>query len=216
MKIINNSILSLVFASSSMLAMTAEAETPDGQTPAEETVCTPLKADGITKGLYGLCVAFCEAHDFADASSPITEADLENLTADAPSGRILANYNKKKQEQDPAMPCIVIEPPCPCFTADELASIDGYVESDYGSPTCSTAGTTKIVFENFSDGSVSRYGKVSNLLNAPDMASCQYYDAETGRTRPSLSVSAGTVTEEDLVTCQAMIISRCEELGLVN
>ncbi len=193
-----------------MFAMTAEAQTPDGQTPAEETVCSPLKADGISKGLYGLCVAFCEAHDFADASTPITEADLDNLATDAPSGRILANYNKKKQEQDPAMPCIVVEPPCPCFTTGELASIDGVVGSYDGSPTCRTkvSDTTHIVFEKFSNSQISRYGKVSNN------GTCQYYDAETSGTRPPLSVDAGTVTEEQLVTCQAMIKTQCTSLGL--
>ena len=92
MKKINNCILGLLFASSSMFTMSAVA--------VEETICSPLTADGITKGLYGLCVAFCEAHDFADASVPITEEDYNNLEAQAPSGRILANYNKKKQAQD--------------------------------------------------------------------------------------------------------------------
>ena len=38
-----------------MFALSVAAETPDGQTPAEETVCDPLREDGTTKGLYGLC-----------------------------------------------------------------------------------------------------------------------------------------------------------------
>ena len=35
--------------------------TPDGSTPAEEATCDGLKHG--TPGLYGLCIAFCEAHD---------------------------------------------------------------------------------------------------------------------------------------------------------
>lgn len=39
----------------------AFAQTPDGETPANEGVCDELI--GLTPGLYGLCVAFCEAQD---------------------------------------------------------------------------------------------------------------------------------------------------------
>jgi hypothetical protein len=41
----------------------ALAQTPDGQTPVNEGVCDELMESGITKGLFGLCVAFCEAQD---------------------------------------------------------------------------------------------------------------------------------------------------------
>ena len=37
------------------------AQTPDGETPAEESVCDALQ--GGTPGLYGLCTAYCEAQD---------------------------------------------------------------------------------------------------------------------------------------------------------
>ncbi|MGI9330105.1 MAG: hypothetical protein ACR2QB_05260, partial [Gammaproteobacteria bacterium] len=38
-----------------------QAQTPDGETPAIEDVCDGLI--GGTPGLYGLCVAYCEAQD---------------------------------------------------------------------------------------------------------------------------------------------------------
>jgi hypothetical protein len=101
------------------------AQTPDGATPANEGICDPLKAEGVTKGLYGLCVAFCEAQDHADILTPITDAEYDELLDTSPSGRILANYLKKKTETDPSMPCIKIEEPCPCWTAEDLAEIDG-------------------------------------------------------------------------------------------
>ena len=53
-----------------MTASPVLAQTPDGDTPAVETVCDSLQEDGITKGLYGLCVAFCEAQDVADTGAP--------------------------------------------------------------------------------------------------------------------------------------------------
>ena len=109
-----------------MFALPVAAETPDGQTPAEETVCDPLRDDGITKGLYGLCVAFCEAQDVAERTTPLTPEDLDALKIEVPSGRILGNYNKKKQESDPEMPCVLVQEECPCFTKQELQSIDGY------------------------------------------------------------------------------------------
>lgn len=105
----------------------AMASTPDGETPAEETVCDVLKDDGVTKGLYGLCVAFCEAQDHAALSDPITEDDLEALLDATPSGRILNNYNKKKDKAnnplDPDMPCIKVEEPCPCWDSAEFDTV---------------------------------------------------------------------------------------------
>lgn len=84
------------------------AQTPDGLTPANEGICDSLKADGVTKGLYGLCIAFCEAHD-ADLTSNQT---IENL--DVPNTKILANYRKKMQAGDPDMPCVSKKVECPC------------------------------------------------------------------------------------------------------
>ena len=109
-----------------MFALPVAAETPDGQTPAEETVCDPLRDDGITKGLYGLCVAFCEAQDVTERTTPLTPEALDALKIEVPSGRILGNYNKRKQESDPEMPCVLVQEACPCFTKQELQSIDGY------------------------------------------------------------------------------------------
>ena len=106
----------------------AMAQTPDGSTPAVEGICDTLKADGISKGLYGLCVAYCEAQDFSSEDEPLTEADiLALLEANAPSGRILENYNKRRTVDDPAMPCVVPKvDSCPCFTQAETDRIDGY------------------------------------------------------------------------------------------
>lgn len=108
----------------SLLAPNVFAQTTDGQTPAEESVCDPLTADGVSAGLYGLCVAFCEAQDFATADVLLTQTDLEELQNELPSGRILDHYNDMKQASDPGMPCIV-EAECPCWTQQELESIDG-------------------------------------------------------------------------------------------
>jgi len=100
----------------------ATAQTPDGDTPAVEDVCNQLI--DATPGLYGLCVAYCEAHD-AELLSP--SGDPTEL--DVPNQMILEIYNKKKTLQEPAMPCVEpVEPDvpqesCPCWSADELSEV---------------------------------------------------------------------------------------------
>ncbi len=106
------------------------AQTGDGVPPANEGICDELI--GATPGLYGLCVAFCESQDFASLSNPITSEELATLEAGIPSGRILANYNKLKTPSDPPMPCILVEEPCPCWSAEEIASIDGVIPTEGG------------------------------------------------------------------------------------
>jgi hypothetical protein len=101
-----------VLLSISFLALSAAvAQTPDGDPPAEESVCDPLLGPGITPGLYGLCVAYCEAHDADDVS------DLEAV-CNPSDDKILDNYNRKKTDMDPPMPCR--QPDCPCWTIDDI------------------------------------------------------------------------------------------------
>jgi len=131
----------------------ALAKTPDGLTPAEESVCDPLT--DATPGLYGLCVAYCEAHD-ADLLSLYGDPNELNM----PNRRILANYNKKKKESDPAMPCALeadVEDPepelaCACWTADQLEEMmppASNFDANYPK-ACSAGGST--VVENFEFG----------------------------------------------------------------
>ena len=101
------SLFVLLFLSTAIFSSPVAAKTSDGQVPSEEGVCDVLKEDGVTKGLYGLCVAYCEA--------------------EASSERVLENYNRKATENDPAMPCLETVVSCPCWTMEELA---GAIEFD--------------------------------------------------------------------------------------
>ena len=198
-------ILGLLFVSLSMLGLPATAVTPDGQTPVEETICDPLKADDISKGLYGLCVAFCEAQDYADATIPTTEAELDILEASAPSGKILANYNKRKLETDPPMPCIVVEPPCPCFTAAQLSEIDGTLILDDGSSVdigtfCPTNNPASVIAAEPMNAPYTRF------INVNSGGTCQHIDNQSiPNVNTVLSVSGGTITAEDLNACRVML-----------
>ena len=93
----------------SVLSNTAIAVTPDGETPANEGVCDSLH--GGTPGLYGLCVAYCEAQD------------LDSIDKSPPSTKILANYRKKMNAGDTDMPCVQVS--CPCFSDIELNAMTG-------------------------------------------------------------------------------------------
>ena len=84
-------------------AASVNAATPDGQTPAQQRVCDVLTADGVSKDLFELCVEICEAQDLAEVSSPMTEEEIDLFFAKAPSGKILARYDKRRAAKDPAM-----------------------------------------------------------------------------------------------------------------
>jgi hypothetical protein len=130
----------LLIAVTGFLAVVpANAQSGRGQTPDHVNACTDLR--GGTKGLYGLCVAFCSAR-----GQSVDLNDIASLKAAAPDISILREYNILKRRGDPEMPCFQSdtppddgssggddpggsEPPpptsCPCWTGDELASIDG-------------------------------------------------------------------------------------------
>jgi len=94
---------------------TAVAE--DSSTPANEGICDELI--GTTPGLYGLCVAYCEAQ-----GGPV---DLSNeeaiLDLKTPHRNILKNYDKKMTDSDPKMPCVKYETACPLFTQEDIGLI---------------------------------------------------------------------------------------------
>ena len=119
---INASILTVTLFSMSTPTM---AGTPDGLTPNNEVICDGLK--DVTKGLYGLCIAYCEATDSPEDLS--SEAEIAALHKH--SAKILENYYKKRQIGDPQMPCATyyVETPCPAWTRDQINSVGTHVTS---------------------------------------------------------------------------------------
>ena len=187
----------------------------DGQTPAEETVCDPLLDEGVTKGLHALCLSFCEAQDFASADTPTTDIELELLKANAPSGHILANYNNKKKESDPAMPCIVEPEPCPCWSSAELASIG----DDVG--TFCQAGVdpaTGLIDARLVGDvpSIPRHWATGWSINRGNFVieQCRYRDElASPPILRTLNVPAGTLTPAQAEECLAQVNTRCAETG---
>lgn len=186
------------------------AQTPDGQTPAGENVCDPLRDDSVTKGLYGLCVAFCEAQDYADELDSITEEELATLESSTSSGRILANYNKRKQDGDPDMPCILVEEPCPCWSAQELAEIDGVLWD--GTDTDLLVCRDYPIADGWFNGSNFIYEqrnggdwgyRLAHIIETQGgFGACKYESLSSpGDTLRYLSRSAGTLTEDEYTSC---------------
>ena len=69
----------------------AEGQTPDGETPAEEDICS---AAGFTGAAWGLCNAYCEAMDCDGAPEATPEA----------CAKVKANFEKKTGGKI-ALPC---------------------------------------------------------------------------------------------------------------
>ncbi|MBC8210748.1 MAG: hypothetical protein H8E21_06740 [Gammaproteobacteria bacterium] len=197
----------------------AYAVTPDGVTPPNEGVCDPLQ--GGTPGLYGLCVAFCEAQDLSSVAVPTTEEELAALASTAPAGRILANYNKRKQPTDPAMPCIKVEEPCPCWSSSEINDINGVMfnGSTADELSCVNNGASFFVLE--SQGLNSELFTIAqvaiNTSNAGNLL-CRYesqdnYGAEGISIRRVLSTGQNSLTPEQYSACEASVQARKAALG---
>jgi hypothetical protein len=164
---------------------TAKADgTPDGTTPANEGVCDVLK--GGTPGLYGLCVAYCEAQD------------LDSFDKDPPNTKILANYRKKMQAGDPDMPCVQV--PCPCWNSAELGSIT----ADNTAAACPSAtGKLQII-----DNSPKTHFAEANENAGQER--CRYIDLNLS----TPIIRSEAITADEAQTCYAEVVQACTAVGL--
>ena len=117
-----------VFLVLAIIPIAGYAEKSYGQTPAQEGICDPLNDEGVTKGLYDLCLAFCGEQGFASNKLPFMEKEREAIQNGRPEKQILQKYNKIKKAEDPEMPCAVpAEGECPCFSEAEFRAMsDGF------------------------------------------------------------------------------------------
>ncbi|MAT65101.1 MAG: hypothetical protein CMN57_05615 [Gammaproteobacteria bacterium] len=163
-------------------AAPAAASTPDGETPANEGVCDELM--GATPGLYGLCVAYCEAQD------------LDTVDKQPPNTKILDNYRKKMKAGDPDMPCI--QAPCPCWSSEELAVIT----SDGIAASClRNSGRIQLI----DSAPATRYAFADT-----ESTRCAYVDINTVPPK----VRNQTITAEEAQSCMAALTQACDALGL--
>jgi len=170
---------------------TAIASTPDGLTPANEGICDPLM--NPTKGLYGLCVAYCEAQD------------LDAVDKNPPSIKILGNYNKKKQDGDPDMPCV--HTPCPCWSPEQFTAITIDGQGTYCDRTSSESIT---IFDNATDSEPELRSAASSTGSAR-RGQCHYIDNNTNPITNNLK-RPSSPAEADI--CYGMIVQACSDMGL--
>lgn len=164
------------------LSVPVQATTPDNQTPANENVCNSVK--GGTPGLYGLCVAYCEAQDLDIVGDKET-----------PSNKILAKYRAKMQAGDPDMPCVKV--PCPCWTEADLARITG----SGGSLSCGQTTTTALI-RNSSPIQLASIDK--------SLATCRFTDTSV---LPPVSRRFSAIEPAAGDSCYAQVVQACANLG---
>ena len=174
--------VAVLLAGSAFMTTVAVAQTPDGETPANEGVCDTLQ--GSTPGLYGLCVAYCEAQD------------LDSFDKNPPNDKILGNYRKKMKAGDPDMPCIQV--PCPCWSADELGSIT----ADGSAAACPSSTNRKQIIDN-----APRTKFAEGDANANR---CRYIDLNAAPP----TIRSFQVTPEEAQSCYTQVVNACDSVGL--
>jgi len=181
------------------------AQTPDGETPVNEGVCDELI--GFTPGLYGLCVAFCEAQDCEATLDPTTGEVTFDPFCQPSNPKLLRNYNKRATPSDPPMPCVnVTENECACWTEDELDMI-----AEANVVTCGQIfpGADAWFLSGFNDdgaqeGVIAQSEDPIFMIPFPHC----FYGSEDPLVVRSLSI-----TEEEAATCIASIQAECTSRG---
>ena len=118
------------------------------------------------------------------------------MVKEPPRTKILDNYRKKMRDGDPDMPCI--QAPCPCWSADELASIT----SDGVAAACAVSSSA---------------ARLTDIAPKP-----RYAYADTNRTRCAYvdintvptTIRNQTISSEDAQACYSALEQACVDLGL--
>lgn len=185
------SVVSALFAfvlviGTGVLSMPGTAMASDGTTPANEGVCDVLKTNA-TPGLYGLCVAYCEAQD------------LDVTNKEPPNTKILENYRKRMQAGDPDMPCVKI--PCPCWSDAELASFS----SDNAVAACLRSSTSTGASIQIIDNTPQTRFAFADTTRSR----CGYVDLNP----VSPVVRSQNITATDAQSCYSAVDAACAALG---
>ncbi len=194
-------LLGYLCVSSALLALAPAAQARDGLTPAEETMCDPL-ADA-TPGLYGICVAICEAQRCVGIY------DGDQVTFDPgckPSAESLFdNYQKKATLGDPPLPCV--KPACPCWSESEIDAIGGLENGSGTLDSCRASSTNDSVFMN----GFATEGSGQELA----------YALETGAGLRCIRMEMSPFTWEDKTidaeafrTCRDSVLAQCQTRGV--
>jgi len=194
----------LLIALVMLVAAAAYAKTPDGETPANEGVCDDLI--GAPPGLYGLCIAFCEAQDCEPDDSLADPFENCNTSSE----RILENYNRKKQDWDPEMPCI--QEPCPCWTIEELEALGQFPDWAEDVSYCIGHQGIHDYWRVISDDWCIRHRVRTLATGSPVEYQCHFRIRQPCTSDPSISRTFN-ISFEEFEVCRAQLIQAGTDLG---
>ena len=183
------------------LSTGVHAKTPDGGTPANEGICDTLVDH--TPGLYGLCVAYCEAQDI-----DLLLDDPDQVSKAVPSEKILENYNRKKGAGDPDMPCI--QESCPCWTTEEVSYGSWGDRSEpfcFSSFTGGVSGTLTGLAEGDNFGH--RALLIEDFRGNEGVSICLFRDNEVPVQRVFL------VDDDEAIICASQALQTCDDHGFM-
>lgn len=165
-------------------------------------------------GLYGLCVAFCEAQDCIPDDS--LDDPLENCKPS--SSKILEIYDKKKRSGDPEMPCVTPPPNCPCWTLEELDNLRHQSASD-GNVRCKLdwQSSSGAIWTNWSikgyEGDDLYWDNIYAMDWPPKgRSTCYFYNYFEGVPEDKI-LRLMDVTPDEYQICRAQVISSGAERG---
>ena len=186
-----------------LFAGAALANTPDGETPAEESICNDYNGAG-----FGLCNAYCEAMDCHCFDDPDCEPAASQTACDKVASRFL-------KHEGFAISCVAA-PACPCLdsanwpygdetwariaTGNETA---GYVLPLDSCNSTSTLGVTSVSGSQF-----------VSVFEDPDPSdgddsSCSWGDGSDGSNTQNTTFTAA-VTAEGAAACIALLQTSCQ------
>lgn len=128
-------LLTISLVALGVISVSAQAGKGGGKAHPEKLACEMLKADDVTKGLYGLCVKYCKVKDFSKYSDE--KARKKEAKYNEKKEKYMAKYKEKMKPGDPEMPCLesydtatsptVDSLVCPCFNTSvcEATMADG-------------------------------------------------------------------------------------------
>ena len=193
-----------VFFMFAFMVSTPLAKTKDGITPANETVCDSLR--GQTRGLFGLCVAYCEARDLDRDATP---GELQKLAAR--QAKFLEKYNAKKGPADPDMPCVE-KNVCPCW-ANSAVGASNWLNKSVP-VACSTFDGQNLQFNNLQTTVAfdhAEYTSMAVTSYAPDGTNYNYFCSHFDNATNTKMVHQFNAT--DAQVCRTQITGTCSVLG---
>jgi len=179
----------------------------DGQFDRTDRVCDAVS--GKTRGLHGLCVAYCEAKGVDSLFTKYQFRPSEAKKAASDKQSILKRYNAKKRAIDPPMPCLPHEEAtvasCPCWSG-EVLEVNNWLNRGAAAKCLNALKSDEL--EAGSSGS--DFAKILALNVNVEANYCVLVDETSGTEMLKL------IPESDAATCRAQVKATCEALNLAG